>query len=108
MKVEFIPLKNTTKTARCQCTRCLEKLEQASSLEDDGAPRPGDWTVCLYCGHAMVFRPDMTALDPTIDETLELMRDADASRQVKDLQAKFRAINMSGGRAFAFRNKGLL
>jgi hypothetical protein len=43
-------------------------LDGCMAVEADGGPSPGDFTVCIYCGHIMAFADDLTLRELTGDE----------------------------------------
>ena len=45
----------TTHIPNICCLACGEPADAASSVDGERVPEPGDFTVCLYCGHIMVF-----------------------------------------------------
>lgn len=61
---------------RSICTACGKLLDSAACVgEDDMVPNPGDFTVCIGCGHLMVFGEGMILRDPFDDELVELAGD---------------------------------
>jgi hypothetical protein len=50
-------------------------VDAASGLMYDDKPEPGDATVCLDCGHVMIFGDDMGLRNPTGAETHDLAGD---------------------------------
>ena len=56
------------------CTACGKVLDRAMT-EGGRGPGPGDFTICLTCGHLMVFGDDMALRDPTRDEMREMAGD---------------------------------
>jgi hypothetical protein len=54
------------------CLACGKKLDAATSMTDDAYPKPGDATICLDCGHLMVFAGDLTLRAPNDAEMYEL------------------------------------
>lgn len=85
-RVDFIPLGNTTRTPLARCTRCRAEVEAASALNHTRQPRAGDVTICLECGHAMVFAADLTLIDPDPEK----LRQIRADPIVRKFQAQFR------------------
>jgi hypothetical protein len=57
------------------CTACGTKLNGATGIATDGAPSPGDITVCLSCGHVMAYADDLTLRDLTDAEMVEIAGD---------------------------------
>jgi len=60
------------------CPNCKKALDAAQHLSGDDRPSDGDLTVCLYCGHLMVFGPNLSLRELTSDE----MRDAAGNPEV--------------------------
>ena len=55
------------------CTACGKRVDAASCLrEDDAYPEPGDATVCLECGHLMIFTDGLGLRDPNAAEAHDL------------------------------------
>ena len=44
-----------TRIKGANCLACGQLIDAASSIFGDHVPRPGDITVCLFCGHIMAF-----------------------------------------------------
>ena len=66
----------TTRTPEAKCLRCEHKVDAVSHpTNDEVVPKPGDATVCLYCGYLMVFTDDMTFRELTEEELLEVPLD---------------------------------
>jgi hypothetical protein len=66
----------TTHTTPCVCLACGDKLDAATDVEPDGhGPREGDASMCLTCGHMMIFTADLTMREPTAKEAAELNAD---------------------------------
>jgi hypothetical protein len=49
-----------TKTRLNYCLECNAKLDAASGINCENAPKPGAITICLYCGHLMAFADDLS------------------------------------------------
>lgn len=45
-------MSNSVKTKTYECPACLEQMDGATCISQDGPvyPKPGDFTVCIYCG----------------------------------------------------------
>lgn len=55
------------------CQSCGRSLTAVSTPgPEDPQPSPGDATVCLYCGHLMIFTDEMTLRLPNDQEIYEL------------------------------------
>lgn len=55
------------------CLACGQKLNHVG--DEQTPPNPGDWTICLYCRHPMVFMPDFTLRNLSIIEEEEAVKD---------------------------------
>ena len=65
------------------CTACGKMVNAASCVKDDEAyPEPGDATVCLDCGHLMIFTDGLGLRDPNDEE----MRDLAGNEQLLEIQ----------------------
>lgn len=51
-----------------ECLGCGKKVDDVICVSGKGSPRPGDVTVCLYCGHIMVFVEGGDLRNPTSSE----------------------------------------
>jgi hypothetical protein len=54
------------------CLNCQEWLDGATGVDHRNRPYPGATTVCMYCGHIMVFADDLTFREPTDEEMVEI------------------------------------
>jgi hypothetical protein len=58
------------------CPGCGKVLDAATGVDDKGlhqrSPEAGDVTVCISCGHIMVFAHDLTLRNPTAAEMREI------------------------------------
>jgi hypothetical protein len=52
----------------CPCPSCGKALDATSEAGGNGAPKPGDITLCIYCGHLMAFANDLTLRELTDGE----------------------------------------
>jgi hypothetical protein len=57
------------------CTHCHKVVDGAGSIDTDDGPKPGDFTICIDCGHLMAFADDLTLRDLTEDEMVEITGD---------------------------------
>jgi DNA-directed RNA polymerase subunit RPC12/RpoP len=53
-------------TPVCRCVNCGKELDAAAGF--DKSPQAGDASLCLYCGHFMIFDDDLKVRAPTDDE----------------------------------------
>lgn len=66
----------TTRLPECACLQCGKVMDAASHPEDDTkTPRPGDVTICLYCGFLMAFTDDLGFRELTEEELGEIPLD---------------------------------
>lgn len=54
------------------CTACGKQLDAVSHVKGDAIPDEGDISLCLYCGHIMVFGQDLILREPTTAECSEI------------------------------------
>jgi hypothetical protein len=64
------------------CTNCGKALDGATAVTEGGPkrarrvmPDPGDVTICLACGHLMIFGDDLILRDPTPAEIVDVAGD---------------------------------
>jgi predicted RNA-binding Zn-ribbon protein involved in translation (DUF1610 family) len=60
------------KTPECSCPSCGKVFDMASNLFGRAKPKLGDISVCISCGHIMAFNADMTCLNLTDAEMVEI------------------------------------
>lgn len=53
------------------CVECKSKINHVSDNTAGSRPNPDDFTICIYCDHLMVFNPDLTLREPTLEEAKE-------------------------------------
>ncbi len=59
------------------CPNCGKPLNEATAMEGDMRPKPGDLTVCLYCSHLMAFDDTMRLRELNDPEIHSAAGDAD-------------------------------
>jgi hypothetical protein len=60
------------------CISCGKKLNAATSIDANNRPPDiGDFTICFYCGHIMVFGDELILRDPTVTEMWEIAGNKD-------------------------------
>lgn len=62
-------------TPECTCLNCHKPLNRASAVAEDASPSDGDFTMCIGCGHLMIFNADQTLRNPTDEELAEIAGD---------------------------------
>ena len=82
----------------CACLCCGKMLDRADSMVHDNAPKPGDFSLCLECGHLMAFADDLTLRKLTDAEMVEVAghRGLIAAQQVR---AEFLKLHPKGRRS---------
>ena len=75
-------------TPRAKCPVCSYQTDRAGATEDDGAPRPGDLTVCLNCGELMEFDERLEFRQLGEEEKAKAMQHGDAARIVETIKAR--------------------
>jgi hypothetical protein len=64
-----------TKVPQCACLDCSKSLDGAMSIFCDARPTVGDITICIYCGHIMVFTNGLALRNPTRGEQIKIAGD---------------------------------
>lgn len=62
----------THETPECRCPACGAEFDSATGTTTDDAPKPGDFSVCLYCCAILVFNEDLTNRRMSIEEYVDL------------------------------------
>jgi hypothetical protein len=62
------------------CLNCGKLLDAAA--HEDARPAAGDWTICLYCAHMMVFRDDLSLRSPSAAELAEMAGEPEVVRKL--------------------------
>lgn len=58
------------------CLHCGKILDAASGVDDDDMPpKPGDVSICFYCGNIAVFGDNLLLRQPTDKEIIALAGD---------------------------------
>jgi hypothetical protein len=72
-----------TRTPRNYCLDCGKRIDAATAVSEDAVPNSGDISVCFYCGHIMIFAPDMTVRSLTDSEMIEIAGRPDIIQAMK-------------------------
>jgi hypothetical protein len=72
------------------CPACKKRLTGATGATGDHGPRPGDVSVCLYCGEVLIYGKYLRVRRPTPAELMELRNDPANWATVCHLQQHFR------------------
>ena len=59
----------------CRCLSCKQLVDGATCVEGDLRPKPGDITVCIFCGHIMAYDVDDTLRELTPEEQISVAGD---------------------------------
>lgn len=78
------------------CVRCSKPLTGASGIEWDDRPKPGDLSVCGYCGYLRTYADDLTLRELTAAELDAFMRDPEMSDLVQRMRRTVRAAGKIG------------
>jgi hypothetical protein len=59
---------------KVRCRSCHKRLDAASTPDgrDEHRPKPGDFSVCIYCGDVAVFTDSMRLREPTGPEIVDI------------------------------------
>jgi hypothetical protein len=60
----------TTRLGKDRCLACGREVDAATHMARQ-TPKPGDWTICLKCGHLMAFDDELHLRQLTAAETQE-------------------------------------
>jgi RNase P subunit RPR2 len=80
----------TSRVPEVRCPKCQKRLSAASSIKHEEPPEAGSVTICLYCGHVMIFQEDKTLRPATQAEIEDLKSNNSEFRRMVSLLAKFR------------------
>ena len=59
----------TNLTPECHCLNCGTAVSAATGTQDeDNIPKPGDISLCFYCGHLMALADDLTVREANDEE----------------------------------------
>ena len=74
-------MKIDVKVPPSPCLGCGKIVDMAAGMPwGPRPPRPGDYSMCLKCGHLMVFAEDMTLRNPTGKEMIDMAGEIDIFR----------------------------
>jgi hypothetical protein len=65
----------TTRIASLKCLDCGKDVDAATDPAGGAIPGPGDATICLYCGHIMIYTDQLTFRNPNDAEMYEIAGD---------------------------------
>lgn len=76
-----------------RCPNCFTPLDGATCFESNRPPTPGDFTVCIYCAHVLVFGHDLTVRRPTGPERTTAKHDPRVRRIVSAARRRIARMN---------------
>ena len=81
-------LGTAVKLAPDRCINCRTRFDGASVVDEVYArPKPGDFTVCIRCGHIMAFGNNLRLRNLTDEEIIEVAGDARIVRATTAIKA---------------------
>ena len=60
---------------KIECMGCGKGLDAVSAVDSNNRPSPGDFSMCIYCGHVMIYCDDGTLRKPTESELVDIAGD---------------------------------
>jgi hypothetical protein len=75
------------KLPSCPCPSCGKALDGCSQADGDSTPKPGDITICIYCGHIMAFADDLAFRELNDEEVHAIAGDPRIIRIQKAMKA---------------------
>ena len=66
-----------TRIPETKCPNCGNRHTACGPLEGEWTPDPGDWSVCLKCGHVRTFAEDLSLRELTDAERILAEKDPD-------------------------------
>lgn len=84
---------------KTQCLNCGHKLDAASAAQSKRhRPRPGNFSICIRCGHVMAFADDLTMRPLTDAEVVHIAGDKEMLRYQAAIGAARAARNARSGK----------
>jgi len=67
------------------CTNCGKDMDSAAEVDESTprSPQPGDWALCFYCRHLMVYGNDLRLRDLNDKEVIEAAGDPEILQAMK-------------------------
>lgn len=62
----------STRVPGTDCPSCQQRLDAATGIGGRRRPKPGNVTLCFYCGHILVFDEGLLLREPTGEEMHEI------------------------------------
>lgn len=81
------------------CVECRQMADHVNLADEVKPPAPGDKTLCLQCGSLNVLDDQLRFRAPTVDEFLDVARDAGAQRLRRAILTANRKLAGKGKRA---------
>lgn len=64
------------------CLGCGHHMDMAAQVAGDEKPRPGDVTLCIRCGHVMIFDADLSFRNMNEAEQREIEQDPQVQKVI--------------------------
>jgi hypothetical protein len=64
-----------TRVLPSRCLNCDKLLDATTGVDHRQAPRPGNYTICISCGHLMAFADDLSLRNLTDAEMIDIAGD---------------------------------
>jgi hypothetical protein len=68
-------MKTTRLASDDWCLDCKTRLDSATDVLTEAAPKPDDFTICFRCGYVMAFKADLKVRALTEAELIEMALD---------------------------------
>lgn len=65
-----------------KCLCCHHPVDRASQVDGNSGPQPDDFTICIKCGHVMVFAKNLEFREATESELKEIAQNQTIQRAV--------------------------
>lgn len=82
----------TTEIPTAYCPSCKTQLDCASDMKAANKPKPGDYTVCIRCGHILIFGAGLKLRELNDSEIVQIA----GERHLIEIQ-KARALMIKAG-----------
>lgn len=80
------PIGKATRTPTQMCLNCGKLIDAASGVGHSRWPKPDDITVCIGCGHIMVYTNALHLREPTASELFVLSFRPDIQKVVATIK----------------------
>jgi len=70
-----MPKHNHTFIPEFRCLKCNYRMDCTTEAYGNSVPKAGDISMCMMCGHLMIFKEDLTVRDLTHEENEQAKSD---------------------------------